>query len=474
MKSPAGLALVVTSLLAAASIAAAAEHVPNPNPTDDPDDAVYPAQKIVHAGRVDVDVWIDKDEGGVYRPGESMRVYFRSTGDANVLVFNVDTEGYVHLIYPYGPEDPPYVDGGRAYRIPSRSDPYDLVADGPPGIEYVVAVASPYPFQNLPWYLSADRTDGERPDLEDDDDDTESGQIQGDPYVGIDRIIRRIVPPGREDRVATNETYFYIGRRVEYPRYVCADCHYHPFYFDPYVDACSAFEIRVDATWAHYAPIRFGSVRPRYIYRVRPGAPSRYRQWKQQWSSLDGRAMLRTRFLPDRDIRNRRERAPQARPTRPEFRDLRRYREGRIWRGRDEILRLREGRDQVNPPDGQRNRDRGRPPQGTPPPDNRDRGGRGWWWQRGDRRTPEERRGPDQRRAPDEQRQRPEPPREERNRGDQGHRDDHKDQGNRDDHKDQGNRDDHKDQGSRDRGDRGDQGNRDRGDRGDRGGERRR
>jgi len=30
----------------------------------------------------------------------------------------------------------------------------------PAGIEYVVAVASPFPFQNLPWYLSADRNDG--------------------------------------------------------------------------------------------------------------------------------------------------------------------------------------------------------------------------------------------------------------------------------------------------------------------------
>jgi len=455
MKSSAGLALALTSLLAAASMAAAAEHVPASNPPDYPDEATYPAQRIARAGRLDVDVWINKDEGGVYRPGESMRVYFRSTGDGNVLVFNVDTEGYVHLIYPYGPEDPPFVEGGRAYRIPARSDPYDLVADGPPGIEYVVAVASPYPFQNLPWYLSADRSDGERPDIQDEDDDTESGQIEGDPYVGIDRIIRRIVPPGREDRIATNETYFYIGQRVEYPRYVCADCHYHPFYFDPYVDACTAFEIRVDATWAHYAPIRFGSVRPRYIYRVRPGAPTRYRQWKQQWSSLDGRSTLRTRFLPERDIRYRRDRAPQSRPTRPEFRDLRRYREGRIWRGRDEILRLRENRDRVNPGD---DGDRGgrKPP---PVPDNRDRGGRGWW-QRGDRRPPEERRAPEERRQP------PEPPREERRRGDQGNRDDRKDQGNRDDHKDQGN-DDRKDQGNRDRGD---HGGRDRGDRGDRGG----
>lgn len=421
------------TLAAAALPAVAAEHVPLPP-------GVYPAQRIVRASHPDVDVWVDKDEGGIYRPGESMRVYFRSSADSYVLVFNVDTDGYIHLVYPYGPEDPPLVEGGREYRIPSRSDPYDLVADGPAGIEYVVAVASPFPFQNLPWYLSADRSDGGRPDLEDEDgDETDSGQIAGDPYVGIDRIIRRIVPPGREDRVATSETYFYIDRRVDYPRYVCADCHYHPFYFDPYVNACSVFEIRVDATWAHYAPIRYGTVRPRYIYRVRPGAPTRYRQWKSQWSSLDGRATLRTRFLPERDIRNRRERPPQMRSVRPEFRDLRRYREGRIWRGRDEILRLRENRDRVVPPADRPN-----------PPANRG------WWQRGERRAPQ----PDREPPPQGDRggrERATPPREERGggdrtRGDKGHEDRPKqDEG----HRDRGN---HDDRGGRDRGNRDDQG----------------
>ena len=387
-RSPAGIAAALMTLTAAAFPAVAAERVPVP---------------VVRAGRLDVDVWINKDEGGVYNPGESMRVYFRANSDAYVLVFNVDTEGYVHLVFPYGAGDPSSVEGGRTYRIPSRSDPYDLVADGPPGIEYVVAVASPFPFQDLPWYLSADRADGSRPDLEnDDDDDTESGQLVGDPYVGIDRIIRRIAPPGREDRIATNETYFYIGRRVEYPRYVCADCHYHPFYFDPYLNACSAFEIRVDAAWAHYAPIRLGAVRPRYIYRVRPQAPTRYRQWKSQWSSLDGRTMLRARFTPERDIRNRQERVPAPRTVRPEFRDLRRYREGRIWRGRDEVLKLRERRDRVGPPvDGRGYRDRGERP-GTPA----DRG-----YRDRERSRPPEDRGERQR---EQRRERPQPPPETR------------------------------------------------------------
>jgi hypothetical protein len=489
-RSRAGFAVALMTLVAAASPAAAVERIPAPYPTEYPTAEQFeeqvPAQHVARSRKLDVDVWINKDEGGIYRPGESMRVYFRANADCYVLVFNVDTEGYIHLVYPYGPEDAPSVEGGRAYRIPSRSDPYDLVADGPPGVEYVVAVASPYPFQNLPWYLSADRVDGARPDLEDEDgDDTESGHLVGDPYVGIDRIIRRIAPPGREDRIATNETYFYIGRRVEYPRYVCADCHYYPFYFDPYINACSVFEIRIDATWAHYAPIRIGAVRPRYIYRVRPQAPTRYRQWKSQWSSLDGRTMLRSRFLPERDIRYRRERPTQTRPVRPEFRDLRRSREGRIWRGRDEILRLRERRDRVGPPAdrGWRQRGERRPPEDrgnrerARPPD--DRG----WRQRGERRPPREGRPPDERgnrererpRPPEDRgesrrerpqppqergaRERPAPPREDRPappREDRGDREE-RDRGGRD-------RED-RDRGNRDHGDRGDRGRQDRGDR---------
>lgn len=479
-----GVALAL-ALPAGAAVALAAEQVPL-----EADHA--PIEMIAHARRLDVDVWINKDEGGIYRPGESMRVYFRTNADGYVLVFNVDTEGYIHLIYPYGPGDSPFVEGGRPYRIPSRSDPYDLVADGPPGIEYVVAVASPYPFQNLPWYLSADRVEDGRPDGYDEDGDawdTDAGALVGDPYVGIDRIIRRIVPPGREDRVATNETYFYIGRRVEYPRYVCADCHYHPYYFDPYLSACSVFEIRIDATWAHYAPIRIGAVRPRYIYRVRREAPTRYRQWKEQWSSLDGRATLRTRFLPERDARYRREKGTRARPVPPEFRDLRRrYREGRFWKGRDEILRLRERRDDVKGGTG-RDRDAGdRDPavqdrERRKPPE--DRGG---WRDRRRQNTPEDRGMHERPQAPGDRgmRERPQLPedrgvRERRpperdDRGDRGRlnreRDDG-DRGNRERSDNRGNRK-REDGGRGDREDRGrghDDGDRGRGrdDRGDQG-----
>lgn len=326
-------------------------------------DQVPGGRPVARRPPLDVDVWVNKDEGGVYRPGESMRIYFRTSADAYVLLYNIDTEGYIHLIYPYGPSDRPFVEGGVTSVVPSRSDPYELAADGPPGMEYVVALASPVPFRDLPWYLSV--TDqGDRSDEGGEGDDTDQGYVVGDPYVGMERLNRRIVPPGHENDVASSDTYFYIDRRVDYPRYVCADCHYHQPYFDPYVGVCSVVDIRVDATWVHYAPVRWGVIRPRYYYVVRSTAPTRYRQFKDQWSSKDGTRVLRERFTVSPDLRGRREGWLKDRSRTREYFDLRRVRQGRIWQGRDEVLRLRE-REQQGRQRGQieelmRQRDRAR------------------------------------------------------------------------------------------------------------------
>ena len=302
-----------------------------------------PAQAVpAQAGSPDlaVDVWVNREEGGVYRSGESMRIFFRTNTDAHVLVYNIDTEGFIHLVYPYGPSDPLRVEGGRTYRIPARHDPYDLVADGPPGMEFVVAVASRHPFRDLPWFLR-----GGDPDEVRSDDELESGQIVGDPYVGIERLNQRIIAPEFADDSDVTESFFYIHQRVDYPRYICADCHHAAYpMFDPYVAQCSVMDVRIDATWVRYARPRVGVVRPRYYYYVRPGAPDRYAEWKnRRWSSLDGASTLRTRFVVEGTQKGVRDRqSTQKRQLPPEFQELRRARPGRLWQGRDEIIRLRE------------------------------------------------------------------------------------------------------------------------------------
>jgi len=212
-----------------------------------------------------------------------------------------------------------------------------------------VAVASRFPFQDLPWYLTSGAPESEGAGRGDEDDELESGAIVGDPYVGMERLNRRILPSQGEGDSDANETYFYIDRRVEYPRYVCADCHYSAFGFDPYLSVCPVIDIRIDATWVRYAPVRVRTARPRYYYWVRPNAPNRYRAWKERWSSIDGGATLRQRFVVERSQRSVRTRDLKNRREPPEFRDLRRSRPGRLWQGRDEVLKLwekekREGR----------------------------------------------------------------------------------------------------------------------------------
>jgi uncharacterized protein DUF4384 len=323
------------AVVAAAFVAAASAGTSRAAVQVDASILVEPAARV---SRVDVDVWTNKEEGGVYRQGEPMRVLFRTSTDAFVLIYNIDTEGYIHLVYPYGPEDPDRIEGGVTYQVPSRHDPYELVADGPAGVEYVVAIASPFPFRDLPWYLRG-RYEGDEDDYGRDDDEGESGVIAGDPYVGMDRVIRRVVPPGQEDEVATDDTYFYIERRVEYPRYVCADCHSYGGWYDPYVDVCTVVDIRIDAGWARFRPLRSRVLRPRYFYMVRSTAPSRYRQWKDRWSSVDGRSTLRTRFQVDGQDKFRSRRETIQRRTPPEFQNLRRPRSGRVWKSPDEVLR---------------------------------------------------------------------------------------------------------------------------------------
>jgi len=94
-----------------------------------------------------VDVWVNKGEGSTYYYGEDVAIYFRANDDCYVVVYDIDPEGNVSLIYPSNYDSDTFVRGGDIYRIPDTYDDYRLEISGPSGSEYIYAVASYNPIQ---------------------------------------------------------------------------------------------------------------------------------------------------------------------------------------------------------------------------------------------------------------------------------------------------------------------------------------
>lgn len=196
------------------------------------------------AGPVDVDVWLDNADGAVYDYGQGLTIRFRTDADSYVAVYNVDSDGYLSLLYPrYG--DSQWVQGGRVNSIPGPEDRYDLVIDGPKGIEYIVAVASPYPLRlgvlepsNEYWYRSA----------------SVGGRISGDPSEAIWEINEQLTWDGEgrgPDGYASDVAWFYVRAVVPYPRYLVYQW-YPDRYWDPFWDPYVSINLWVDWHWDHH------------------------------------------------------------------------------------------------------------------------------------------------------------------------------------------------------------------------------
>ena len=256
---------------------------------------------VASAGGMSVTVSADRGANAVYQPGERIEISARCTDDANLLVYDIDAEGKISVLFPYHGENG-YVEGHQTVAIPSANAQDELVVQGPVGQGYVVAIVSRSPFRDLPWYLRPYNAQAEGvgyvggPDSSADNDDgvTTQGTIVGDPFVAMERIRRRVLSnPDDQEQFATAYVSYYVHQQVNYPRYVCADCHRPGYWawwdgFDPYYATCSAVSFHVNFGWYWGWPYWGGYV-PYYVYVVRPACPPYYRPWIGAcYSSWDG------------------------------------------------------------------------------------------------------------------------------------------------------------------------------------------
>lgn len=166
-----------------------------------------------------IEVWVDGGEDAVYFPGESVRLHFRTNRDAYVLLYDLDTTGQVRRLFPRSRRDDEFVEGGVIYTIPQHRAGYRLVAGGPPGEEFVTAVASDRPLA-VRWDRAGGRSFGGVSLDRMGPTSFSTWSSHGAPRSELDRVYSRLVeePEGRDrrdhrgrGRVARDTVSFTIG-----------------------------------------------------------------------------------------------------------------------------------------------------------------------------------------------------------------------------------------------------------------------
>lgn len=104
---------------------------------------------IPSKGSLNIEVWTDRGDGGVYIDGEKLYAHFRANKDCYLRLFHVDVNGVKKLIFPNQfHRDNQLVKANQVYVFPSKEMNFDFVLGAPYGVEMIQAVASTTEFSD--------------------------------------------------------------------------------------------------------------------------------------------------------------------------------------------------------------------------------------------------------------------------------------------------------------------------------------
>lgn len=234
-----------------------------------------PQEEKMQGDPLDIEVWTNKEEGATYGQGENLVIYFRANRDCWVTIYDLDTHGNLNILFPFDTDDEHYVEANVVYTIPDYYDDYVLRVNGPPGMEYLQAVASLNYFDVPDWEYNF------RDEKLYDDLDSDAKSLR---Y--LENINNKYFPVaycyGRCDQDYTffevrqdweyswdsyyNDDYnYYDNDRVEIHHYY-HPYYYRPIYYDPwwdpwdwygciYVDYPFGGEVWINGIFYGYAPL---------------------------------------------------------------------------------------------------------------------------------------------------------------------------------------------------------------------------
>lgn len=198
-----------------------------------------------------IKVWTDKAIGATYYQGNSIRIYFKTSKDAYVTLYDFTPDGSVRILFPNFFQRNNFVKGGVVYTIPDPSNNYDLIVSGQDGREMIEAIATTSP-KVLPPAPSA----GSQPFAE---------VPNGLDFMKSLKI--KIV----DKSIAVDTTYFYVGY---VPKTGVVHFTSNPSGASLFVDGVSEGKTPKDLRLAegnHLAVFQYGIKKVSKIFRVQAG-----------------------------------------------------------------------------------------------------------------------------------------------------------------------------------------------------------
>jgi hypothetical protein len=219
-------------------------------------------------------LWINNDRR--FLPGDNAKVEVRTRDDGYLLVFHVDPEGHLRVLFPLDPDRDNFVRGGKKYEIRGRGDRESFEIDNPTGTGTVYAAVSRDAFR-FDGFVIADHWDYRA---------LAPSRLPDEPEQDLNELVRRMAQGDFDYDLLTYSVSSHVAYQSDYTpyygsyydgcyRFSCSSSYYgSPFavsiifgrpyrryYYDPYFYAYDPFYNPF-----FYDPYYYASYRPRYVY----------------------------------------------------------------------------------------------------------------------------------------------------------------------------------------------------------------
>jgi hypothetical protein len=96
-----------------------------------------------------VRIWFDRDDAS-YMRGDRIKVFLKTRDDRYVVVFHLDPDNRLRILFPLDPGDDNYVKGRKTYKVMNRGGREGVVADiAGRGVIFAAASAGPFRFEEF-------------------------------------------------------------------------------------------------------------------------------------------------------------------------------------------------------------------------------------------------------------------------------------------------------------------------------------